>query len=81
LISESVRLTELFGEQQLPTSEDATDVHDSDNDWISLANGNTEPMTWSLTTPTADAINVNRQFSVQRYKQMFELAMPLHNNV
>jgi hypothetical protein len=81
LISENVRPTELFGEQQLPTSEDATDLHDSDCDWISLANGDTGPTIWSLATPTADAVNVNRQSRVQRYRQMLEVALPLHNNV
>jgi hypothetical protein len=38
--------TELLGEQQLPTFGDATDVHDSNCDWISLANGDTGPTIW-----------------------------------
>jgi hypothetical protein len=81
LISESAMPTELLGEQQLPTFGDATDVHDSNCDWISLANGDTGPTIWTLTTPTADAVNVNRQLSVQRYKQMLEVAMPLQNTI
>jgi hypothetical protein len=80
-ISERVLSTELIGEQLVHTSGDETEVLDSDRDWISLANGVTEPTMWSLTTPTADAVNLNRQISVQRYKQMLEVAMPLHNNI
>ncbi len=79
--SERVLSTELLGEQLVHTSGDETEVLDSDRDWISLANGDTEPTMWGLTTPTADAVNLNRQISVQRYKQMLEVAMPLHNNI